>query len=260
MASSRTVVITGGASGIGEAVVRRFAARGDEVIVFDRKPSSLEGIRSVQADLNDCSSIDAAVGALDRPVDVLCNVAGVSGVSPVPLILGVNFFGLRHLTDRLVPHMKAGGAVVSVASTAAWYWRSHLDEVNRLVAAPSYDAGVKTGMEMLASGKEAYTRSKEALIVWTSAAAQRYRGHVRLNTVSPGAVETPLLPSFYESMGHEELDPLTQLAGGRNGRPDEIAAVIDFLADPQSGWINGTDIVADGGAEMASTLSPELLS
>ncbi|WP_406435344.1 coniferyl-alcohol dehydrogenase [Streptomyces sp. NBC_00631] len=253
MTRSRTVVVTGGASGIGEAVVRRFTARGDEVIVLDRrKPGS--PVHFVETDLNDCSSIDTAVDALDRPADVLCNVAGVSGASPVPLILGVNFFGLRHLTDRLVPRMNEGGAVVSVASTAGWYWRDHLAEVTRLIEAPDFRSGVDTGAALLRDGKDAYARSKEALIVWTSLAAQRYRGHVRLNTVSPGAVETPLLPSFYASMGHAELDPLTELAGGRNGRPEEIAAVVEFLASAQATWVNGTDVVADSGAEMAFAL------
>ncbi|MET8080322.1 coniferyl-alcohol dehydrogenase [Streptomyces sp. NPDC005303] len=253
MTRSRTVVVTGGASGIGDTVVRRFAAQGDEVFVLDRKPGSATA-QYVETDLNDCSSIDAAVEALRKPVDVLCNVAGVSGTSPVPLVLGVNFFGLRHLTDRLVPKMTAGGAVVSVASTAGWYWRNHLEQVTRLVQAPTFEAGVQAGVEALTNGKDAYTRSKEALIVWTSYAAQRYRGHVRLNTVSPGPVETPLLPEFYDSMGHEELDPLTELAGGRNGRPEEIASVIGFLAGPESSWINGTDVVVDAGAEMAFEL------
>ncbi|MDX2600311.1 coniferyl-alcohol dehydrogenase [Streptomyces caniscabiei] len=253
MTRSRSVVVTGGASGIGDAVVRRFAEHGDEVVVLDRKPGNAAA-RYIEADLNDCSSIDAAVASLGQPVDVLCNVAGVSGASPVQLILGVNFFGLRHLTDQLVPRMSAGGAVVSVASTAGWYWRDHLDEVTRLVHAPDFAAGVQIGTESLANGKDAYTRSKEALIVWTSYAAQRYRGHVRLNTVSPGPVETPLLPEFYDSMGHEELDPLTELAGGRNGRPEEIASVVGFLASREASWINGTDIVVDAGAEMAFEL------
>ncbi|WP_416966828.1 coniferyl-alcohol dehydrogenase [Streptomyces sp. 4F14] len=253
MTRSRTVVVTGGASGIGDAVVRRFIEQGDEVVVLDRRRGDASA-RYIGTDLNDCSSIDAAVEALGRPVDVLCNVAGVSGSSPVPLVLGVNFFGLRHLTDRLVPRMNAGGAVVSVASTAGWYWRDHLEEVERLVRAPDFAAGVAAGADVLANGKDAYTRSKEALIVWTSYAAQRYRGHVRLNTVSPGPVETPLLPEFYDSMGHAELDPLTALAGGRNGRPEEIAAVVAFLAGPEAGWINGTDVVVDAGAEFAFEL------
>ncbi|MFI6390158.1 coniferyl-alcohol dehydrogenase [Nonomuraea sp. NPDC050540] len=253
MALSRTVVVTGGASGIGEAVVERFLAHGDEVVVLDLRPGGAVG-HYIETDIGDPRSIDAAIEALPDPVDVLCNVAGVSGASPVPLILGVNFFGLRHLTERLVPRMKPGGSVVSVASTAGWHWRDHLDEVGRLVNTPDFHTGLRTGADLLTNGKDAYTRSKEALIVWTSYAAQRYRGHVRVNTVSPGAVETPLLPAFYESMGHDELDTLTELAGGRNGQPHEIASVIHFLAGAQAGWINGTDVVVDSGAEMAFAL------
>jgi NAD(P)-dependent dehydrogenase (short-subunit alcohol dehydrogenase family) len=70
-------------------------------------------------------------------------------------------------------------------------------------------------------------------------------------------VQTPLLDEFYEAMGHEELDPLTARAGGRNGLPDEIADVVMFLAGGGSRWINGTDVPADNSAEMSEFLAAQ---
>jgi NAD(P)-dependent dehydrogenase (short-subunit alcohol dehydrogenase family) len=253
MSDSRTIAVTGGASGIGAAIVQRFIDAGATVVVFDRIAPPLAS-STIIVDLTDPDSITKAVDNLQGSVDVLCNVAGVSGSDLPEHVMGVNFLGLRMLTELVAERMRPGGCVVSVASTAGWYWRSHLDEVTALLRTSDYATGLDLTRQLGLDGYTAYVRSKEAAIVWTSHAAQRYRGQLRLNTVSPGAVETPLLAAFYDSMGHEELDPLTELAGGRNGQPDEIAAVVQFLASADASWINGTDVVVDGGAEMAFAL------
>jgi NAD(P)-dependent dehydrogenase (short-subunit alcohol dehydrogenase family) len=253
MSETRVVAVTGGASGIGAAVVQRFVDEGATVVVFDRTAQPIAQ-STIMVDLNDPDSIAKAVDNLQDPVDVLCNVAGVSGSDSPEQVMGVNFLGLRMLTELVADRMTTGGSVVSVASTAGWYWRSHLPEVAALVETSDFAAGLDLTRQLSLDGYNAYVRSKEAVIVWTSHAAQRYRGRLRLNSVSPGPVETPLLPAFYDSMGHEELDPLTELAGGRNGQPDEIAAVVQFLASADAAWINGTDVVVDGGAEMAFAL------
>jgi NAD(P)-dependent dehydrogenase (short-subunit alcohol dehydrogenase family) len=253
VSDSRVIVVTGGSSGIGAATVRRFVDIGATVVVLDRVEQPLAH-STVLVDLSNPDSINQAVNEIPASIDVLCNVAGVAGSEDPKLVVGVNFLGLRHLTERVAERIRTGGCVVSVASTAGWYWRTHLREVTELVETPSFAAGLDLVRSTNLDGYNAYIRSKEAVIVWTSHAAQRYRGRLRFTTVSPGAVETPLLPSFYDSMGHEELDPLTELAGGRNGQPDEIAAVIQFLASPDASWVNGTDVVVDGGAEMAFAL------
>jgi NAD(P)-dependent dehydrogenase (short-subunit alcohol dehydrogenase family) len=241
--SARTVVVTGGASGIGAATATRFREHGDRVVVVDRVAAA-----DVTCDLADPVSIRRAVEQLPGRVDVLCNVAGVSGSSPAGLVLAVNFFGLRELTEQLKPRLVAGGAVVSVASTAAWYWRDHLDQIRAVIDAPDLGSWRGAHGEDI-DGPSAYVLAKEAVVVWTILAAQRWQGQVRVNTVSPGAVDTPLLPAFYDSMGAEELTPLKEIAGGRDARPDEIAAAITYLAGPDASWINATDLVVDNGAE-----------
>lgn len=250
----RTIVVTGGSSGIGAAVADQFDQRGDTVVVLDRNAAP-GGRRFVACDLADPGSVATAVSELPAIVDVLVNAAGVSGAGGPQLTMAVNFAGLRSLTTALLPRIVTGGAVVNIASTAGWFWRDHLVEIRALLDAPSPEA-VRAVVDRYGwDGYAAYARSKEAVIVWTAAAAQEHLGRVRVNSVSPGITETPLLAEFYASMGRAELDPLTARAGGRNGTPDEVASVVRFLASEASSWVNGTDVPVDHGSEVAEFLA-----
>lgn len=252
--ASRTVVVTGGSSGIGSAIVTAFRAAGDAVIVVDRQEPS-DSTPFILCDLSDTGSIDAAAAQLPDRIDVLVNTAGVSGLAPIPTVMAVNFYGLRRLSEALTSTIVDGGCVVSVASTSGWFWRDHLDEVRAIIAARTDDQIGDVIARFVPDGYTAYARSKEAVVVWSAVAAQEHLGRVRFNSVSPGPIETPLLADFYEAMGHAELDPLTARSGGRNGKPEEIAAVVCFLASPDAHWVNGTDIPVDHGAEMAEFLA-----
>lgn len=252
--AARHVVVTGASSGIGAAIVDLFDRDGDVVWMIDRNQRA-DGRPVVACDLADPSSRRTAVAQLPDAVDVLVNAAGVSGSGGAAVTLAVNFYGLRDLTEQLLPRMRSGGVVINVASTAGWYWRDHLDDVRAVIDAVTpteIDAVIEDRMP---DGYTAYARSKEAVIVWTAMAAQDHLGTVRFNSVSPGITETPLLAEFYESMGREELDPLTARAGGRNGTPHEVANVVHFLASPAASWVNGIDIPVDHGAETAEFLA-----
>jgi hypothetical protein len=255
MQNSKVAVVTGAASGIGSAVAKRFISEGFEVWAMDLKEPADSSLGFVQADLSDAASLTAAVSKLPEHIDVLVNAAGVSGLLPIPKVLGINFYGLRALTRLLSPRISSGGAVVNIASTSGWFWRDHIDELLSLISAESeseIDAATRAHVN---DGYTAYTRSKEAVVVWSAMAAQEFLGRFRVNSVSPGPVQTPLLDDFYEAMGHEELDPLTARAGGRNGLPEEIADVVFFLASGESRWINGTDIPVDNSAEVSEFLA-----
>lgn len=252
--TARTIVVTGGSSGIGAAIVSTLEAAGDRVIVLDRMEPAAGG-PYVSCDLSDAGSIEAAVAQLPDSIDILVNSAGVSGLVPIPTVLAVNFYGLRRMTDALMDRIVDGGCVISVASTSGWFWRDHLDEVSEIIAARTDAEVADVIARLIPDGYTAYARSKEAVVVWSAVAAQQHLGRVRFNSVSPGPIETPLLADFYEAMGHAELDPLTARSGGRNGRPEEIAAVVRFLASPEAMWVNGTDVPVDHGAEMAEFLA-----
>lgn len=252
--SARNIVVTGASSGIGAQIAAQFERDGDAVTVVDRNPRQ-DGQPVVLCDLSDSASIDAAVAQLPDRIDVLVNAAGVSGLAGIRTVMAVNFYGLRHLTEALLPRVVDQGCVVSVASTSGWYWRNHLSEVSELIAARSAEDIADAIGRLVPDEHAAYSRSKEAVIVWTTAAAQQNLGRIRFTSVSPGPIETPLLSEFYVAMGHEELDPLTARSGGRNGKPEEIAEVVHFLASPAAYWVNGIDIPVDHGAEMAEFLA-----
>ena len=102
------------------------------------------------------------------------------------------------------------------------------------------------------TGTEAYNFSKEVAIVYAMAGSMLGRPYgVRSLSVSPGAVETPILKDFYATMGADVLDRLKDQSGGRNGNPEDIAKVIVFALSDDAAWINGTDIGVDGGSEVA---------
>lgn len=100
----------------------------------------------------------------------------------------------------------------------------------------------------------AYDFTKEAVVLYSMlvSSQERHRG-VRVNAVSPGAVQTPILKDFYATMGSELLDQLRRQAGGRDAKPEEIANAIALLLDARFFWMNGVDVVLDGGAEAALT-------
>jgi NAD(P)-dependent dehydrogenase (short-subunit alcohol dehydrogenase family) len=246
--TDQRVVVTGAASGIGAETAKVLAAGGAHVISIDRNPASGAHIaQHIACDLTDRASIDAAIAAVDGPIDALCNVAGVPGNLPSQTVIAVNFLGLRHLTEGLADQITDGGAIVNVASIAGNQWQTNLAEVKLLLATPSFEDGVAWTNDNSMTGTRSYNFSKEAVIVWTMAASQRWwsRG-IRLNSVSPGVIETPILGDFRESMGDDSIDWAIK-AIGRVGRPTDIAPAVAFLASRATPWINGTNLIVDGG-------------
>ena len=169
------------------------------------------------------------------------------GNLPTKTVIAVNFLGLRHLTEGLAEQITDGGAVVNVASIAGNAWQANLAEVKLLLGTPSFEDGLAWAADSSMDGTRAYNFSKEAVIVWTMANSQRWwsRG-IRLNSVSPGVIETPILTDFRESMGDGAIDWAIN-AVGRVGKPADIAPAIAFLASRATPWINGTNLNVDGG-------------
>jgi NAD(P)-dependent dehydrogenase (short-subunit alcohol dehydrogenase family) len=239
-------VVTGAASGIGAAVARRLVDSGAEVAAIDIREPSVPGARYVECDLSDPASIEAAVRALGAGWQVLCNVAGVPGTADPELVVRTNFLGPRLLTEGLLPGFTDGGAIVNVASTNGAKWQRRLPLIESFLAADSFADGLAWYAARKPEGT-AYAFSKEAVIVYSTVLAERQRARgIRVNSVSPGATDTTMLPELRIALGPAKLDRVGSVLG-RYARPDEIATTIVFLASAEARWVNGHNLVVDGG-------------
>lgn len=239
-------VVTGAASGIGAEVARQLSSRGATVAAVDLKAPQVPVDRFVECDLADPVGIESAVEELGSGWDVLCDVAGVPGTAPAELVMKVNFLGLRHFTELFFDRLNEGGAVVVVASMAGFGWPQRLEQIRDLLATDDFDSGVAWLRENPVAGN-AYNFSKEVVTVYvmTMGLALVERG-LRINAVSPGPVETPILGDFEQTMGKDNLDGVRDLIG-RHATPADIAPAVVFLASKESAWLNGVNIGADGG-------------
>ena len=251
MLYGKTIVITGVSSGIGASCAGLAASLGADVIGIDRgtAPSGLAAF--VKADLGTPDGVRAVLPRLPPRVDALCNVAGVSGKDGAVVTLAINFYGLRTLSEALAPRVREGGAVVNVASIAGFGWRANLNRAISMVSIEGFpDVGAVVANHQVKDG-EGYPVSKELLLLWTHRAAHQAlfkdRG-IRVNAVSPGPVETPILGEFRAVFGDARVDSDIGRVG-RSGTPSDIAPAILFLCSDGARWINGANLPADGGLE-----------
>ena len=252
----KRVVVTGVSSGIGAALGEQLVGHGAHVIGLDVVESHSTACAEFHyCDLSNNEEITQVAARLTDPLHALFNVAGVPGSHDAELVMAVNVLGLRALTSVIHPRLADGGAVITVASGAGAGWPENLQEIASLLDTPDFDAGLAWCREHTRTGPDAYNFSKEVVIVYSMRiAAKEFHRGVRVNAVSPGAVETPILKDFYATMNNDILEQLRERAGGRNGRPDEIASVAVFLASSAASWINGADIPVDGGGEVVLRL------
>lgn len=247
----RRIVVVGAGSGIGAATARWFSGRGDHVLAVDARPRT-ENVAAewLVCDLRDADEVAQTLNAIGDGWDVLAHVAGVPGTAAPGDVLSVNYLGARLMLDGMLPRMNRGGSMVAVASTAALGWESNLELLSTLLAVE--DAVALDRWLAMQDPAMAYYLSKQALVLYAkrlSGVAWREYG-VRVNTVSPGPTETPILGEFERSMGKEMLDGVRATIG-RHGTVDDMAPAIGFLASPEARWINGQDVQADGGFNAA---------
>lgn len=244
----KTLVVTGVASGIGAELARLARFQGARVIGVDRHEPQLSVDGFFQADLADPQSIDALVARLPQQIDGLCNIAGVPGTAPVHAVAKVNYLGLRHLTEALLPRIVPGGSIVNVASILGAQWPQRLALHKALANTDSFEGGQHWLASHPVEQATCYQYFKEALIVWTHQKSQQWFAEhsVRVNCVAPGPVFTPILGDFVSMLGEERVAQDSH----RMKRPalaDEVAAVIAFLCSDAARWVNGVNLPVDGG-------------
>jgi NAD(P)-dependent dehydrogenase (short-subunit alcohol dehydrogenase family) len=209
-------------------------------------------------DLGDPVSIAEAAERIGGPVHALFNCQGISGTAPGTTsedVMRVNFLGVRHLTELLLPAIPAGGAVASISSAGGLAWQQRLSEALDLLETDGFDAGL-AWVEEHTTGflsevfPTSYAFSKEALIVYTMQRCVTSIEHgVRINCTSPGATGTTMSPDF-----PADRVAVMEQPSGRKATPDEQALPLVYLASDAAGYVNGANIVVDGGNFAARTL------
>lgn len=249
----KRVVVTGCYSGIGEATAAMLLDQGAQVHGLDLKPNDLPLASFGAIDLRDPASVEAGVRAIDGRIDALFNCAGIAP-GPVPVdVMAINYFGTRALTDLVVARMDSGGAIVNVASNGGAGWTSRLPLLQELVATSSFADAVAWYAERVEALPNAYSLSKEAIIVWTmSASADLIARGIRMNCTCPGAVQTPMLDEIERTTPAALIDIMAQPIGRRSSAAEQAGALL-FLNSAAATYLNGVVLPVDGGFIAART-------
>ena len=246
--ANKKILVTGAASGIGAETAKTLKALGATVIGLDRNEPKENVDQYIAADLSDPDSIAAAVETVPNGIDALCNIAGLPPTKDRVAVLKVNFLGLRHLTELMIGNLNDNASIANVASLAGLGWPEAGEQIKAFIGLRDFDA-VEAFCDEFGVGNEggrSYFFSKEALIVWTMMNRWTWRDRgIRMNCVSPGPVETPILPDFLETLGERAEEDAKVM--DRPGRPEDIAPVIAFMCSEGSDWIRGANIPVDGG-------------
>lgn len=252
------IALTGGATGIGAALVKKLHDAGHQIVVFDLSKPSGHVDQWIQIDLNDPHSIEQAFKQVEGTFGALINNAGLPPRDGLrEKILRVNFCGFRKFLEGMEDKLAPNASIVNTASRAGAMWQQNIEQVKALIACDWSNIP-----ELIArfgiDDTRAYNLSKEAVIVYGLSQTERMiQKGFRINSVSPAAVKTGILEDFTRAFGPNVVKNIAR--AGRPGNPEEIADIIMFLASPQSAWIKGQDITIDGGmGAMAITDMMEL--
>jgi NAD(P)-dependent dehydrogenase (short-subunit alcohol dehydrogenase family) len=245
---SRVIVSGGGGAGMGAAAVRHLVGLGAEVHVIDLKDPPVEVASHQAVDLRDPDATAQAVEHIGGTVDALFNCAGLAGSKFPDLdVMLVNLVGMRHLADLVSARMEPGAAIASISSTAGSGYLMNIGKWMPLVTTPDFAAAkewCETHPEEIEGG---YGPSKEAIIIWTlwASFALAQKG-IRVNCISPGPTDTPMMPDFEQYVGKEFMDNFP-VPLGRRSTPDEQAWPLIFLNSKLAGYVTGENFVTDGG-------------
>jgi NAD(P)-dependent dehydrogenase (short-subunit alcohol dehydrogenase family) len=235
----RVALITGGASGIGEATARAFRAAGAQILIADIDTAraealakELEGV-AYACDITDEQSVQQLFARIDA-LDILVNNAGIGLVGGVEeteaddfdRIFRVNVRGTFLVTRTAMPLLlSAKGCIVNIGSVAGLI-------------------GVKK--------RFAYCATKGAVVAMTRQLAVDYPTQIRVNCICPGTVDTPFVEAYLEKYHKHEKDKVRAQLNerqpiGRLGRPEEIASLALYLSSPEASFVTGSIYTIDGG-------------
>lgn len=244
----KRVVVMGCFSGTGEAAARTLVALGAEVHGCDIKPSPVAGLASfTTVDLKDPASIAAGVAAIGGEVDALFNISGLPQTFPGEDVVTVNFLGIRAWTDAWLPHVRKGGAIVTVSSLGGMNYLAR----QSLLAEFMGNADIASGRAWFNANAERagdpYTLSKEAVNTWTQKSAPALMERdIRINCTMPSPIDTPMLNDFRKVAGDAVLSAFAK-AKGRFSSPEEQALPLILLNSDAASFISGVCLPVDAG-------------
>ena len=236
----KTALITGGASGIGEATSRVFAAAGAVVVIVDVNRERAEGLagglpgsRALVCDITEEEEVKRAFAQI-QVLDILVNNAGIGMVGSIEdtepadfrRLFRVNVEGMYLVTRQALPLLRASrGSIVTLGSVAGL-------------------VGIKK--------RFAYCATKGAVVAMTRQLAVEYATEIRANCICPGTVDTPFVEAYLEKYHKHEKDKVRAELNlrqpvGRLGRPEEIAHLALYLSSPEAGFVTGSVMTIDGG-------------
>lgn len=227
------VLVTGGGRGIGKVIAKMMKEAGADVVISGSNQETLSvtadelGVQGIAADLGDMSAVDSLIETVGH-VDILVNNAGITRDSLFVRqseeqwndVLNVNLNAAVRLTRALVPGMmkKRFGRVINISSVVA-----HMGNV----------------------GQTNYITSKAAMTGFTKGLSQEVaRRGITVNCVAPGFIETDMTKALDEATVKKMQ---AQIPSGRFGSPEEVAAVVCFLASKEAGYVTGTTVHVNGG-------------
>src|ERR1700688_1422051 len=239
--ANKVALVTGGSRGIGAAIAKRLAADGATVAITYAKDAGAASavVKAIECDggkaiaiLADAADVEAVVAALEKTVatfgrlDVLVNNAGTAIPKPfvestleeMDRVLDINVRGVFVATQAALKHMSEGGRIITIGSAV--------------------------GERAVAPGLVPYAATKGAVKMFTQALSREVgsRG-ITVNNVQPGPIDTDLNPAS----GDWAVPQKAATALDRYGRVEEIAAMVSFVAGPESSYITGTNLTVDGG-------------
>ncbi|MXO89975.1 coniferyl-alcohol dehydrogenase [Pontixanthobacter aquaemixtae] len=243
----KRVVVTGCYSGMGHATAKMLGELGAEVHGLDFKECDLPLASFNQIDLRDPASIEAGVSAIGGKVDSLFNCAGLPTGFPAMDIMKVNFIGLRHLTEQVLPLMADGGAIANIASTGGLGWSRRIPTNMEFVTTQGWDAAVEWCEANMETVNEGYSFSKENVIVWTQfMGARLIKQGIRMNCTLPSPTETPMMKQFHEASGKDVVDAAAEPLG-RYTTAEEQAGGLVLINSDLASVVNSVVFPVDGG-------------
>jgi beta-ketoacyl ACP reductase len=231
---ARSVLVTGGNRGIGLAIAQRLAADGHKVAVTHRGSGAPEGLLGVKCDVTDSESVDAAFKEVEEkqgPVEVLVANAGITDDTLLMRMTEEQFE--RVLDANLTGAFRVAKRANRAMLRARWGRMVFLSSVVALGGGP---------------GQINYAASKAGVIGMARSITRELGSRsITANVVSPGFIETDMTAELSDDLRSKakEFIPLQRL-----GQPEDVAAVVSFLAGPDSGYVSGAVIPVDGGMGM----------